>query len=304
MSESLEANGFLKTNLHMTGFENILKLIEYDLSNFPFGYSCGLSLEHSLILRSSRRLMDKTTGDYYDFSNWLSGNSKSLLASNVMYFKQATSNVPSFRTMGRVVSLKLRRDEFPKGAEDEYCSPGKSSTRKQIVDGVAKSLVELIHAEDPTSKKDMKKGGKLIKTTRDVKTDAESDSELRSRIELLLDEGSTCKRCCFQSLSFDPRQTKYVDVLNSSWDIVEKRNREMSKFDYVFPGWSKFLASSWSGESFCSNYMFLEIKRDRNPVKPTHNSGGSSHYRQIARAVYTGACSFYASLSTHGGTVL
>ena len=46
------------------------------------------------------------------------------------------------------------------------------------------------------------------------------------------------------------------------------------------------------------NYMFLKMKQDRNPVKPTHNSGGSSHYRQIARAVYTGVCSFYAIIST------
>ena len=41
------------------------------------------------------------------------------------------------------------------------------------------------------------------------------------------------------------------------------------------------------------NYMFLEIKRDGDPIKPTHNSGDSSHYRQFARADLTGACSFY-----------
>ena len=40
--------------------------------------------------------------------------------------------------MGRVVSLKLRRDGFPKGAEDEYRSPGKSSAKKQIVGGAAR----------------------------------------------------------------------------------------------------------------------------------------------------------------------
>ena len=45
------------------------------------------------------------------------------------------------------------------------------------------------------------------------------------------------------------------------------------------------------------NYMFLEIERDHDPAKPTYNIGGSSHYRQFARAAYTGVCSFYASLS-------
>ena len=173
MSESLKANGFLKMKLYVTWFENILKLIEYDLSNFPFGYSCGLSLEHSLILRSSGRLMDKTTGDYSDFSNWLSGNSKSLLAISVVYFKQATSNVPSFRTMGRVVSLKLRRDEFPKGAEDEYRNSGKPSDKKQIVGGAARHLVKLFSTEDSI----LRKVENFVKSIEDVNTDAEFNLE-------------------------------------------------------------------------------------------------------------------------------
>ena len=106
----------------------------------------------------------------------------------------------------------------------------------------------------------------------------------------------------------DQKQTDYTDVLDRGWDTFKKQREEMSKYDYIFPGWSKFLTSSWAGGSSLPlpglmggsavNYMFLDIERDRDPAKPTYNSGGSSHYRQFARAAYTGVCSFYASLST------
>ena len=79
-------------------------------------------------------MMDKTAGAYENFSKWSSGKSESLLVGNVMYFKKATNNIPSFWTMERVVSLKLRGDGIPKRAEDEYHDPGKSSVKKQIAD--------------------------------------------------------------------------------------------------------------------------------------------------------------------------
>ena len=41
VSESLEAAGILKMRLHATGFQTVLKLIENDLNNLPFGYSYG-----------------------------------------------------------------------------------------------------------------------------------------------------------------------------------------------------------------------------------------------------------------------
>ena len=89
--------------------------------------------------------------------------------------------------------------------------------------------------------------------------------EVGSKTKLLLDEKLACKKYCFQDLSPDPRQTEYVDVLNGGWDTMEKRSREMSKYDYVFPGWSKFLTSSWAGGSFCSQ---LHVPRDRDPANP------------------------------------
>ena len=102
----------------------------------------------------------------------------------------------------------------------------------------------------------------VVKPSRDVKTGVESNLELRLRIESLLDKKSTCKRCCFQGLSSDPRQTEYVDVLNGSWNTIKKLSREMSKYDYLFLGWWEFLQSTT-----CSS----------RSSKPTYNSGDSSH---------------------------
>ena len=51
VSKSLEAEGILKIRLHATEFLTILKMIENDFYNLPFGYSYGRSLENSPILR-------------------------------------------------------------------------------------------------------------------------------------------------------------------------------------------------------------------------------------------------------------
>ena len=77
------------------------------------------------------------------------------------------------------------------------------------------------------------------------------------------------KKCVFQSkdLYTEPKQTKFVDVLNRIWDSVEKQ-LEMSEHNYVFPGLMGVLAVI---------NKFLEIEQVyRDPVKPL-NSGDSSH---------------------------
>ena len=119
---------------------------------------------------------------------------------------------------------------------------------------------------------------KVVKLIKDVKTDVEFNLKLGLKIKLWLDKKLTCKRCCFQGLSSDQRQTKYVDVLSGGWDTVEKRSREMNKFDCVFPGWwvpdfsARLVAISDVSPGLVgvstTNYMFLEIKRDRDPVNP------------------------------------
>ena len=116
--------------------------------------------------------------------------------------------------------------------------------------------MKLFSIEDSTSKE----VEKVVEPIKDVQTDVESNLELGSKITLLLDKRLTCKKCCFQDLSPDPRQTEYVDVLNGRWDTMEKRSREVSKYDYVFPGWWEFLTSSRAGGSF---FIQLHVPRDQ-----------------------------------------
>ena len=88
----MEAAGILKIRLHATGFQTILKLIENDFNNLPFGYSYGHSQENSPMLKlifpnllrigrnnnraldglitmpkNSGELMDKIVGAYESF---------------------------------------------------------------------------------------------------------------------------------------------------------------------------------------------------------------------------------------------
>ena len=202
--------------------------------------------------------MDKAAGVYESFFKWSAGKSEPLLMGNVVYFKKVEDDISSTCTVGKIAGLKLERDGIPKRSEDEYHSSSKSFAKKQIADRAARSLLKLFNTEDSTWKDDMKEVEEVIKPIKDVKTDVESNLELGSKIKLMLDKKLTCKecycvshlnlcsrnpkeilhkKCCFQDLSPDPRQTEYVDVLNRSWDTVEKRSREMSKYDYVFPGW-------------------------------------------------------------------
>ena len=142
----------------------------------------------------------------------------------------------------------------------------------------------------------MKEVEKVVKPSKDVKADVESSLELESEIKLWLDKEGSQEDCTqevllqypgsYSKLYPESRQTVFTDVLNRSWDTVEKQSREMSKYDYVFPGWWEFLQTTTSSS---------------RSIKPTYDSGDSSHYRQFARAVNTGVYSFYASLSIYGG---
>ena len=86
--------------------------------------------------------MEKVGGAYTSFSKWSAGKSEPLLIGDVVYFKKAENYISSSWTIGRAISLELRRDGIPKRAEDECYNSGKSFAKKQIADRAAKSLVE------------------------------------------------------------------------------------------------------------------------------------------------------------------
>ena len=95
-------------------------------------------------------------------------------------------------------------------------------------------------------------------TVENARKRSKSKSELGSKIGLWLDKKLTRKECpCvsyFNMCSRDPKeiilkrcdlrfkdsypvpkQNEFVDVLNRSWDTVEKQLKEMSEHNYVFP---------------------------------------------------------------------
>ena len=113
-------------------------------------------------------------------SKWSAGKSEPLLMGNVVYFKKVEDDISSSCTVGKIISLKLERDGVPKRAEDEYHNPGKSFAKKQIADGAARDLVKLFNTKDSTSKE----VEKVAKPIKDIKTDVESNLELRSKIKL------------------------------------------------------------------------------------------------------------------------
>ena len=130
---------------------------------------------------------------------------------------------------------KLRRDGILKRAEDKYHDPGKSFAKRQIADRAARSLVKSLYIEDSTWKEDMQEVEEVIKSIKDVKTDVESNFEFGSKIGLWLDREDCTQEVLLQypgsylELYPEPSQTEYLDVLNRSWETVEKRSKEMSK---------------------------------------------------------------------------
>ena len=101
-------------------------------------------------------------------------------------------------------------------------------------------------------------------TVENARKGLKSNSEPGSKIRLQLDKKLTCKvsccishfnmcsrdlkkivhkKCVFQSKDLypEPKQTEFIDVLNRSWDTVEKQ-LEMIEHNHVFPGLMGVLA--------------------------------------------------------------
>ena len=195
-------------------------------------------------------------------SKWSVGRSEPLLVGDIVYFKKIENDISSSWTVGKVVSLELGRDGIPRRVEVEYHNLGKFFAQKHITDRAARSLVKLFNVEDSTWKED-KTDVNLTKsnqtTVENARKRLKSNSELGSKIGLWLDKKLTRKECpCvsyFNMCSRDPKeivqkkcdlrfkdsypvpkQNEFVDVLNRSWDTVEKQLEEMSEHNYVFPG--------------------------------------------------------------------
>ena len=155
--------------------------------------------------------------------------------------------------MGKVVSLESGWDGIQRRAEVEYHNLGKFFGQKHITDRPVKSLVKLFNVKDLTWKdnvaevKRVKSDADLTEsnqaTVESAKERPKSNSDPGSKIKHWLDKKLTCevsccishfnmcsrdlneivhKKCVFQSkdLYTEPKQTKFVDVLNRIWDSV------------------------------------------------------------------------------------
>ena len=128
----------------------------------------------------------------------------------------------------------------------------------------------------------LKEVEKAVKPVNDVKTDIDSNLEIGSKTNSLLDKDLTCKKCWFQNLSSDQRLTEFMDILDRGWDTLEKWSRDMNKYDYIFTGWLVPDFSPWTGgDSSCLLLGWWESLQSTTcssrSCKPTFNSGGSSH---------------------------
>ena len=200
---------------------------------------------------------------------WLVNLFESLLVGDIVYFKKIEDDVSSSWIVGKVVSLESGGDGIPRRAEVEYHNLSKFFAQKHITDRAARSLVKLFNIEDLTWKDDMAEVERVktdVNLTKSNQTTVEnarkrlkSNSELGSMIGLWLDKKLTCKEsCCISHLNMCSRdmkeivhkkcdfqfkdsypvskQTEFVNILDRSWDTVEKQIEEMSEYNYVFPG--------------------------------------------------------------------
>ena len=110
-------------------------------------------------------LLDKVAGAYKSLFKCSAGKSEPVLMDDVAYFKRAEDDISSSWTVGKAMSLELRRDGISKRAEDKYHNFGKFFVKRQIVDGAARSLLRLFNTKDST----LKEVEKVVKPSKDFK---------------------------------------------------------------------------------------------------------------------------------------
>ena len=174
-----------------------------------------------------------------------SSRSELLLVGDIVYFKRVKKNISGSWTVGKVIGIKFGRDGTPKKAEVKYHNPGDFFAK--IANKSVKKLVKLSNAEDMV---EVKKPGvdpskSIQAAVENARRRSKFNSELSFKIGHWLDKKLTRSECTrvfyFNLGSKDPKevilkrcdllqkdtypvpkQNEFVDVLNRSWDSVEK----------------------------------------------------------------------------------
>ena len=192
---------------------------------------------------------------------------------DIVYFKRVKKNISSSWTVRKVIGIKFGRDRTSKKAEVKYHNPGDFFAK--IANKSVKKLVKPSNTEDMVEIR--KPGADSSKSFQialeNARIRSKFNSELSFKIGHWLDKKLTRSECTrvfyFNLGSKDPKevirkrcdllrkdtypvpkQNEFVDVLNRSWDSVEKHLKEMSEDNYVFPSLMEPSATASASNKF------------------------------------------------------
>ena len=199
VQDCLEKMDVANMRLHATGLQTILKLVENDLNNLPFGYSYSRDSDNSPLLRlifpnmlkigrlntraldgpvrmpaGPGELMEKIEKCYSSFFKiwnttmipklmrmykWFD-NKGQLQVGDIVWFKKTEKELSSDWTLGKVVSITKGRDGLVRRAEVQYQNITENVPR--VTDRAVRTLIKLFNIEDTTWLDDMSEIEKFI----------------------------------------------------------------------------------------------------------------------------------------------
>ena len=224
-----------KMRLHATGYQTLMKLIENDVNNLPFGFTYGRHSDNSPLLKlvfpnllrigrnnhraldgpvcvpkNPEELMKKIEKAYEVFYNlWNTALVPKLMKSpkwydskenfkigDVVYFQKEENLLSSKWSVGQVADVVLSKDGKVRRVQVEY--QNSSEKFKRTTDRAARSLIKLFHIDDVSWIQEMAKVEKIIE---DLNKENASDDEHNATIGVKIatwvkKTKKPCKLCC------------------------------------------------------------------------------------------------------------
>ena len=174
-----------KMRLHSTGYQTLMKLIENEVNNLPFGFTYGrhsdnsplLKLVYPNLLRLGRnnqrslagpiklpknpgelmKKIEKAFNIFYNLWNesmipklmkapkWYDSK-ENLKIGDIVYFRKVENELSSSWTLGKVVDFVRSKDGIVRRVTIEYQNT--SESHKRETDRAARSMIKLFHIED------------------------------------------------------------------------------------------------------------------------------------------------------------
>ena len=174
-----------KMRLHATGYQTLMKLIENEVNNLPFGFTYGRHSDNSPLLklfypnllrlgRNNQRSLagpiklpknpgelmkkiEKAFNIFYNLWNesmvpklmkapkWYDSK-ENLKIGDIVYFRKVENELSSSWTLGKVVDFVRSKDGIVRRVTIEYQNT--SESHKRETDRAARSMIKLFHIED------------------------------------------------------------------------------------------------------------------------------------------------------------